>query len=59
MEHTWQTFLNQLNAEYKDLGLENPPVEIYNSLNGKKYEIVNIYNEDGIICLDIKEDTIW
>lgn len=53
VEYRWQKFLEQLNAEYKDLGKEDPPVEIYGYLNGEKYEIKDIYNEDDIICIDI------
>jgi hypothetical protein len=49
----WQTFLGQINAEYKDIGEDNPQIEIYD-LSGNVYEIDHIYNEDGIVCIDIK-----
>jgi hypothetical protein len=51
----WHTFLNELNAQYKELGLDNPPVEIYDD-RGNKYEIYEIYAEDGIIGIDVKRE---
>lgn len=52
----WNTFLNHLNSEYKELGAENPQIEVFGYLDGKKYRIVEIYNEDGILCIDIEVD---
>lgn len=50
----WQTFLSQLNAEYHDIGKENPPVEVYDANTGDRYSLVTIYNEEGILCLDVE-----
>lgn len=52
----WQRFLNQLNAEYKDLGVENPKVEVYDANTGKQFNIVTIYSDrddGGLLCIDI------
>jgi hypothetical protein len=49
----WQRFLNQLNAEFKDIGADDPPVEVFDANTGKQFAISHIYNEDGVLCIDI------
>lgn len=53
----WKEFLDKLNTEYKDIFEDNPNVEVYGANDGTKYKIVDIYNSEGLLCIDIEKET--
>lgn len=52
----WLKFKEKLEDQIKISGVENPPVEVYLVNSGKKFDVDNVYMDDGNLCIDIIED---